>query len=841
MKISTDWVRSLLVGKRPSADAIADRLGRCGVEVEGVERQADALEGLVVAEVRSAEPHPNANALKVTRVFDGDAERVVVCGAPNVEPGQKVALARPGVRLGNGLDIAVRSIRGVESHGMLCSKAELGLGSDASGILVLSPRARPGVELAIELARTDVLLELSSGPNRPDLLSHFGIARELAALFALAPKEIEPELAEGPEKALELAAVTIEDLEGCPRYLGRVIRGVKVGPSPAWVVQRLESLGLRSISNVVDATNLALLELGHPLHPFDLSKLAHAQIIVRRARVGEELTTIDAKLRKLDPTDLVIADANGAVAIAGVMGGAGTEVSVTTTDVLLECAVFDPRSVRRTSKRHALHTEASHRFERGVDAGAVQLAVDRCAELIHELAGGAIAKGTIDVGTKPAKRPAVAVRPERASLVLGRTVEAKELRDALGSLGFNEVRARASKKPRPLTFEVPSFRHDVAIEEDLIEEVARLSGFESIPAIVPPGARAVWTKAPAEDREGNIREILAGLGLYEHVSLSFVAPQQHEALGLEGQAVELLNPLGEETSRMRLSILPGLLRAVRHNQAVMCTSLRLFELGRVFEWERTPASLLAPGSLPKGFTFDASSTGSGQASGQIAPARGRLPVERHRLGIVLRGRRWPEVLGHDAALVDPYDAKGLVEALLSRLGVDAASLRWVASGARFLHPRSATRIALDDLDLGLLGELHPDVMSSPVIALEGSVPIVAELDVDAILKAVAPRRTFAPIPRLPPVDRDLSFFVSKDALAEGIVSLARAEAGAHLESVRVFDVYTGQGVPEGKKSLALSLRFRAAERTLTDQEVDGALGAVIRALEGRLGADVRKG
>ncbi|MBI4817839.1 MAG: phenylalanine--tRNA ligase subunit beta [Deltaproteobacteria bacterium] len=811
MKVSVDWIRSLLVGKRPPAEEIADRLGKAGIEVEGLERQADALRGLIVGEVRSVAAHPNADALKVTEVFDGGSTSVVVCGAPNVAVGQRVALARPGVTLRGGIQIAVRSIRGVESHGMLCSAAELGIGSDGAGILVLSEDAEAGADLASTLGRTDVVLELSVGPNRPDLLSHYGIAREVAAIFGIAAKTLETNVTEAGGRVGESASIEVEDPAGCPRYLARVIRGVTVGPSPKWVVDRLEAVGLRSISNVVDATNLALLELGHPLHAFDLDKLGAQKIVVRRARSEESIETIDGKSRALDRADLVIADEARPVAIAGVMGGAGTEVAATTKDVLLECALFDAKSVRRTSKRHALHTEASHRFERGIDPGAITLAVDRCAALIQELAGGKVARGRIDVKAKAPRKARVSIRPERASLVLGRTVTTKEIKESLGALGFEVVKSASSKAP--LVFEPPSWRLDATLEEDLIEEVARISGFDSIPPIVPSGPTAVWNRAPLEDREGRVRTILAALGLFEHVSLAFVSPAQHAALGLTGQEVELLNPLGEETSRMRMSMLPGLLRAVRHNQAVMSTSLRLFELGRVFAWE----------------------------NGAPTDPRGRLPVESHRLGIVLRGRRAPDVLGYDAGNVDAFDVKGLLEGLFEAVGVDAAQVSWEPTSAPHLHPRSATLVKAAGAALGTFGELHPDVMSSPVFELEGPIPIVAELDVDMLFAAIGSRKVFRPIPRLPPVDRDLSFYVTAEASAARLLEIVRSRAGEELEAVRVFDVYTGKGVPEGQKSLALSMRFRAAERTLTDQEVDSRLAAVMSALESEAGAEVRKG
>ncbi len=819
MKASLAWIRALLPELKIDPDTIAQRLTAGGVEVEDVLRQAAALEGVVTAEVRAVEPHPNADKLRLTTIWDGRDTHRVVCGAPNVAAGQKVGLARLGARLPNGIEIAPRKIRGVESAGMLVSLEELGLAEASEGILVLPPRTKPGKPIAGVLGRDDVIFELGVTPNRGDVLSHLGVARELAALFGLPAPKPKAKPAEKGKPASELVKVTIRRGAPCSRYAGRVIEGVKVGPSPEWVVRRLEAIGLRSISNVVDATNLALHELGHPLHAFDLDRIAGAKIVVRKAEPDEKLETLDGATRSLDAEDLVIADARQPVALAGVMGGAGSEVSGGTTRVLLECALFDPRSVRKTARRHALHTDASHRFEREVDPDGLERAIDRCAELVLELAGGQLRPGRVEAKQGEVAARVVPIRAARASLVLGRPVDKKEIRESLGALGLRKVaapksrpgkaaRAGARRVPNPsdaLHFRVPSWRSDLHREEDLIEEVARLAGYASIPTLMPPMPSAVWTAAPRAEPSALLRAAMVAEGCFEAVSLAFVSPQHIAALGGDpGRAVWLANPLGEETAAMRTSLLPALLKAVRLNQSHQRLDVRLFELGHAFEWASPPE---------------------------------RLPVEEERLAIALRGRREPEGWSQGGAVLDAYDLKGLVESALEALGVRGA--RFVADDAAWLHPRSATRIEVDGRVLGRLGELHPTAMDA--FELEGLPVFVAELSVEAMAAASGGRAVYAPIPRFPPMARDLSFFVPRTVSAERILDEARAGgAGGPLVRVDVFDVYEGKGIPEGQRSVAIRMVLRDAERTLTDQEADAAMDAVAARLESALGASLRR-
>lgn len=805
MKASLRWIREILPRLPADAARVAQRLTDAGIEVEAVHAEGTAFEKLIAVEIRKLEPHPNADKLRLVTVWDGKTERRIVCGAPDLVVGSKVPLAQLGAKLPGGLVIAAREIRGVPSEGMLCSASELGLSQDGSGLYALPPKTKPGRPLAEVLGKTDVVFELATPANRPDLLSHHGLARELAALFELEQPVVTTKVKEAKTKAA--AKVEIVDAERCPRYLGRVIEGVTVGPSPAAVKQRLEAVGIRSISNVVDATNLVLMELGHPLHAFDLDRLAESRVVVRRAAEGERLVTLDGVDRALSADDLVIADAAQPVALAGVMGGRDAEVGPSTTRILLESAHFEPRGVRRTAKRYALHSEASHRFERGTDPAMVERALERCAALIVELAGGVVAKGIVAAG-RARTRPVVAsIRPERASLVLGREVGREEIRKTLRGLGLTKAEApavRGGKKPTALHFEVPSWRLDLGREVDLIEELARIAGFASIPTVLPGAGGEVRSQPVVVDPLDDVRRALVAEGYHEAISLAFASPSQLHAIGLDtGSAVVVTNPLGEESALMRPSLLPALLKATRHNQAMSRTDVRLFEVGRSFRW---------------------------------VSAEDVLPEEVNRVAIVLRGHRGAPGWWGAGELADVFDLKGAVEALLEAFGVEA---RFEPVSRPYLHPRSAglVRAASDGAVLGELGELHPDVAER--LDLGGPPVLIAELSVDAVAAHRGAVTRMRPLPRFPAVSRDLSFFVDRSIPAAALLQTVREAAGSALEQVSLFDVYEGKGVPEGERSVAVTMAFRAGDRTLTEADVEAGLAAVMAALTTAHSARVR--
>jgi phenylalanyl-tRNA synthetase beta chain len=807
MRISINWIKELVPALDASADEIADRLSRSGFEVEAKERQAERFQQVVVGRVDSVEAHPDPEvSVRVTKVFDGEATHTVICGAPNVAPGQKIALAKIGANLPNGMKIERRKIRGIESEGMICSEKELGLSDRGEGILVLDAKAKPGKLFAAHEGLDDVLLEVAVTPNRPDALSHFGLARELAALFGVKIKEARIKLKETKTTSSSRAKIAIEN-DRSLKYLGRVLTGVKVGPSPAWLERRLSALGQRSISNVVDATNLALLELGHPLHAFDLAKLSGAKILVRTANTGEKLKTLDAQDRELNEDDLVVADAEKPVALAGVMGGFDTAVSEATSDILLECALFDAGSVRRSARRHMLHTDASHHFERGVDPLGLERAIDRCAELIVELAGGEVLKGYAVAKKKLPVAPVVGVRPKRAELVLGRPVDAKEVKATLGRLGMEAVSAPKKAKKGSLYFRSPSWRVDLNREEDLIEEIARVAGFDAIPTLMPPTAGKVWTEGLKRDPERRVRELLSHRGFLETVSLAFNSRAQAEAFGLDAKnAVVVTNPLNEDGALMRLSLLPAMVKAARLNERVLpsITDLRLFEIGHTFAW--------------------ASSTDG---------AREKLPVERKHVAMLFRGRRVPSSWANtDKVMVDAFDVKSAIEAVLAELRMSGA--RYESIEVSYLHPRSSTRVFLGEEELGVFGELHPDVMQK--LDLEGTPIFIADLFLDTIARHEGGHRRFVPLATQPPARRDLSFFVDRSISAEKI--LGAIGERAHLESVELFDVYEGKA-EDAKKSIAIALTFRASERTLTDAEVEDAVQKIRSGLTSSIGAQIR--
>jgi len=805
LKTSLKWIRELLPKLKANDDEIARRLTDAGLEVESTHRQAAAFDGVVAVEIKRVEPHPSADKLRLVTVWDGAIEHRIVCGAPDVAVHQKVPLAKLGAKLPNGMLIAPKEIRGVPSEGMLCSAAELGLSSDHGGLLPLAAGTKAGRPLAKVLGKDDVVLDIAAPANRPDLLSHVGIAREIAALFGLALPVVAPKLKTARAPAAKHATVRIDDDARCPRYLARIIEGVTVGPSPEWLVQRLDAIGVRSISNVVDATNLALMELGHPLHAFDLARLGESQIIVRRASAGEAMTTLDGVARTLDADDLVIADAARPVALAGVIGGSDSEVGPATKRILLECALFEPRGVRRSGKRHGLHTEASHRFERGADAQMMGTAVDRCAQLIVELAGGEVLQGTIAAG-KVKMRPTIAsIRPARATALLGRPVDKAEIKKTLGSLGLVKVKPSTRARLDGEHFAVPSWRLDLVREVDLIDEIARIAGFDTIPAVLPGAGGAVRAAPPARDPEDEVRQAMVAEGYSEAISLAFTSPSMLDAIGLpRAGLVELANPLGEESGVLRPSLLPALLRAARHNQTVSRTDLRLFEIGRTFKWR--------------------------------GMAGETLPEEVSRVAVLLRGKRgaagwWG---GQDAA--DVFDLKGAVEALLEAMGVEGAA--FVPIEVSWLHPRASGEIVAGDLRLGVFGELHPDVARR--LELDGPPVFVAELSVDLLAGARGAIREMKALPRFPGVGRDLSFFVERNVSAAALLASVRAAGGPHLHDVALFDVYEGKGVPEGQRSIAVTISFRAPDRTLKDEEVDRSFGEIMSALTATHSAHIRK-
>ncbi|HXF57273.1 MAG TPA: phenylalanine--tRNA ligase subunit beta [Actinomycetota bacterium] len=793
MRVPLSWLREFCpVDLGP--EEVAELLTRQGVHVEAVLRPWEGLSGVVVARVVEVTDHPGSDRLCLARVRAGEAERQVVVGVRNMRPGDLVPLAPPGATLpGLSEPLAAREIRGVVSEGMLCSPRELGISQDHSGILVLPEEAPPGSDLKQALGLDEAVLDIEVKPNRPDLLSVVGVAREVAAGTGAPFVEPDTSVGEGEERAAELATVEVLDLVRCPRYLARVVRGVRVGPSPLRVQARLTAAGMRPLSNVVDATNYVMLELGQPLHPFDLARLEGRAVVVRRAEPGERLVTLDGVERALDPDDLLIADRSRGVAVAGVMGSAAAEVSDSTTDVLLESANFERTGVLRTARRLGLRTEASLRFERGVDPELVPLAAARAARLMVEWAGGSVAGGAVEVGGAPPRRR-LSLRPERASLLIGMPVSGELVLET-----FRRLRVPARERDGAVEVEVPGYRVDLELEADLVEEVARLYGYDRVPARLPP-VRRPGGLADSYAARRRVREALVRAGLREASTFSFASAEDLALMGVgEEEAVRVANPLAADQAFLRTSLVPGLLRALQYNLARQVRGAALFEVGRVF--------------------------------------RRADPVEeRDHAGVALCGQPGPAFPG-EAREVDFFDAKGSVEVVLEALGLGDWALEPEPLIGPY-HPVRSAAVVVDGARVGSVGELHPRVAARLDLP-PGTA--VAELDVTALSARTPVRVAYRDLPRFPPVRRDLAFVVDRATPAGAVRAAILEAAGGLADQVTLFDVFTGPPVPEGRKSLAFSVDFRAPDRTLTDEETERAVAAIVARLRERFGAELRAG
>jgi phenylalanyl-tRNA synthetase beta chain len=800
MKIPYGWVREL-VDVDLTAEQAAERLVNAGLEVPSVTPVAPDLRGVVVGEIEAIEQElgdSHGHRLVRCRVSTGRERFAVVCGAPNTRVGLRAAFAPPGVTLPGGRAVGVAKIRGVDSQGMLCSERELGLGEEhEAGLLVLDADAPLGADLVAHLGLDDRVLEIEITPNRPDCLSVLGVARELAALTGgrLRPPAIASR--ESTPAARSLVRVRVEAPDLCPRYTVRVISGVRVGPSPAWMAARLRACGLRPISNVVDVTNYVLWELGHPLHAFDGDRVTEATFVIRRARAGERFTTLDGQDRALDESMLVIADPARAIGLAGVMGGANSEVGATTTRVFLESAYFAPASIRRTSRALGLRTDAAYRFERGADIEGLVDAGGRAAQLMAELAGGTVARGMVDVYRRRRKPVRVRLRLSRVERVLGIAPPRAQARRILGGLGLG-VRDRG----RDLDVEVPSFRRDLAMEDDLAEEIIRVWGYDKIPSTLLSGTTVeVARESDRLRQEGHVRRALVGAGLMEAVAYSFTDLARAAALRAAGdpEPVSLLNPLTQDASVLRQHPLDGVLGVVGTNVRRQQADVRVFEIGRTY------------------------ARAAGGDTGTSEP--------RWTAVALAGGRHDPAWYGEGAA-VDVYDAKGYAEHVLATFGLPTQTREGGRLGGFEADSHASLVTETGDV-VAEFGEVSATARERFGI----DVPVfVAAIPLDRLpILPVAPR--YQPLPRFPSVQRDMAFVVADPALAVASVQAAIARAaGALLREVAVFDVFR---LPDGGRSIAWRLTFQADDRTLTDEEVNAIHGRVAEAVSREFGLTLR--
>ncbi|HEX9874341.1 MAG TPA: phenylalanine--tRNA ligase subunit beta [Deferrimonas sp.] len=804
MIVTYNWLKEF-VDFDLAPEELSHRLTMAGLEVDAMEVIGGGLDTVIVARLASVEAHPEADRLTLCQVETGSGTVQVVCGARNHKAGDLIALAQVGSGLPGDFKIKKSKIRGVESMGMLCSEKELGLAEESEGILILPAGLPLGKPVFEALGLKDVRFELGLTPNRADCLSVVGVAREVAAMVGRPLHLPVAELRETGPAIGSLTSVTVDEPGLCPRYAARLIRGVTVGPSPDWLVRRLEAVGQRSINNVVDVTNLLLMELGHPLHAFDFNLLREKKIVVRQAGEGEVFTTLDSQERTLKKGDLTICDGIGPVALAGIMGGENSEIQPDTRDILLESAYFNPPTIRRTSKRLGIHTESSHRFERGADVDIVPLALDRAAALILLVAGGEIASGRIDIYPQKMGERKLRIEGRLTNEILGLKLELSEIQRLLRSIGL-AVEPAPDAPEEALQVIVPFSRHDLEREIDLVEEVARLNGYDRIPVTMPVSRMICHLSGGRQRGVARIRDAVVARGFSEIINYSFVSPTAWDRIALEAgdarrRTVKILNPLNEEQSVMRTSLVPSLLETVSRNLAYRTRDLQLFELRPVF--------------LPR--------------------AGEELPDERRRLVMALCGRRAPEGWTQGGAMVDFYDLKGVVEDLIDHFRVD--KVLWPADAREpYLHPGKSCRIESAGTLLGTLGEVHPVVLQNYDI----DTPVyLLDLDIEAFLSVSRESEGFRPLSRFPDVYRDSALLVDESVTAQMLFDAVAAVRGKLVEDFVLFDLYRGKGVPEGKKSLAIRVRYRSLEKTLTEEEIGKAHGKIIRALEEKLGAEVR--
>lgn len=754
-----------------------------GTKVEGIAEQGAGITNVVTGKLTSVEKHPDADRLQICMVDVGNEELQILTAATNVFPGAVVPVAKDGANLAGGLKIKKGKMRGVESCGMFCSENELGLQTEpAKGIMILDETTPIGIDIKEALGLNDCIVEFEITSNRPDCLSVIGLAREAAVTFDQSFNVKTPSPKESGGDINEHIKIEVLDKELCPRYTARMVKNIKIGPSPKWLQDRLEASGVRSINNLVDITNYVMLEYGQPMHAFDMSKVANNQITVRRAQDGEKMTTLDDQERTLSSDMLVIADGQRAVAVAGVMGGENSEVEDTTTTVLFESANFLSSSVRQTAKKLGLRTEASARYEKGLNPEITLDAVNRACELVSELGCGEIVSGVIDVKGEQQKENILSFSPEKINAFLGTDISPETMQNTLIRLGF---------AVNGDTVTVPAFRSDVEGMADLSEEVARIYGYDNIPTTLLRGETTPGGKNEKQKLEAVIRQNLTAQGLNEILTYSFVDPKEYKLLHMELPAfVKIMNPLGEERSIMRTNTIGSMLETLKSNYNYRNEKAWLFDIGKVY--------------LP--------------VEGQ------ELPEEKQVLTIGMYGA------------CDFYDLKGIVDGLFDTLGISLYDINVLDDNQTF-HPGQTAAISLRKKPAAIVGRIHPQVQDNYDI----ETPVyVATIDFDMLMECKKFDKRYKPLPKFPAVTRDIAIIMADEIPVRNIENIIRKTKTNIIESSKLFDVYKGKQVKEGCKSIAYSITFRASDRTLTDQEVSAVMKDIIDQLKKQLGAELRE-
>ncbi|MFY4774654.1 phenylalanine--tRNA ligase subunit beta [Metabacillus sp. RGM 3146] len=803
MLVSYKWLNEYVNLEGFTAYVLAEKITRSGIEVETVEVLNEGISGVVVGHVLEREKHPEADKLNKCLVDVGEDEPVqIICGAPNVEKGQKVAVAKTGAVLPGNFKIKRAKLRGEESNGMICSLQELGMEGKlvpkeyAEGIFVFPSDAAVGEDALTQLNLDDHVLELGLTPNRSDCLSMLGVAHEVAAILSRGVKYPEVSVETASEKASDAISLKIEDKEANPHYLAKVIKNVTIAPSPLWMQTRLMAAGIRPHNNVVDITNFVLLEYGQPLHAFDYDRLGSKEIVVRKAKQGEKIVTLDDQERELKSDHLVITNGIEPVAIAGVMGGANSEVQADTKNILLESAYFDGQTVRKASKDHGLRSEASARFEKGVDPNRVVPAAERAAQLMALYAGGEVLNGAAEEKSFEPSPAVIQIAAEKISSVLGMEISTDDISSIFDRLGFESKQDGSS-----FTVTVPTRRGDITIEEDLVEEVARLYGYDNIPSTLPVTKTTPGTLTEYQVKRRKVRRFLEGAGLSQAITYSLTSREKASQFAMENsELTPLALPMSEDRSVLRLSLLPHLIEVLRHNLARQNDQVAVYEIGSVY----------------------------------LSGGKENQPNEKEHLAAAITGLWHFHQWQGEKKAADFFVLKGILDGLFEKLGLNS-QIEYVQSKRDGLHPGRTADVLLNGQIAGFIGQLHPSVQKENDL----SETYVLELDLSILMEADEEKAAYTTIPRFPSITRDIALVVNQKVVAGELKSEITAAGGKLLKDVSVFDVYEGDRLEAGKKSIAFSLKYLDPERTLTDEEVTKSFDKVMKAVSEKFGAELR--